>query len=153
MLGIAVFSITVLENPMTIMAAEKTQVEENEVKPYTVNTFNRTVTDSKGNKYSIIGISERAGKQAGVSTSFFIKTYGDGHLTANGYKKTMTASGKVGMNTGANNTLSQRTYSKSGDASGKISSSDSYLYNVSVVTGSHTFSCNGASGSGSSNNY
>lgn len=148
----AVLSLSIFAAPLTAMAEEQVSTEENEIEPRAMINYSRTLTDSIGNKYAVTGVSERVGKQAGVSTSFTIRTYGDGHLTANSYPKTMTVSGRVGMIAGANNTLPQKTYSRSGDASARVSSSDTYIYNVSLVTGSHSFSCNGVSCSGSSSN-
>ena len=107
--------------------------------------------DSKKNKYKVSGHCERVGKQAAVVTSFQISYYQDGKNTADGYTKKMKASGKVALSGGGENNFS-RTFSKPG-AKGTLTASDSYKYNVTLVSGSHSFSCNGGSGSGSSNNY
>lgn len=141
--------------PVTAMAKEQTKAEENEIEPRVMSMYNETKKDSRGNKYSILGISERVGKTASVSTTFSINVYGDGKYTANGYRKIMTASGKVGMiagGSGANNTLPKETYDETGAASARVASADSYIYNVSLVTGSHYFKCNGIECSGSSVN-
>ena len=134
-----------------VMASEKQEISDRAT-AISMTNYLKTVKDSKGNKYSIVGASDRVGKQAAVSTSFAIKYYGDGKTTAIGYTKKMSASAKVGMSGGANNSLS-KSYSKSGAKQATVRAGDTYLYNVTLVSGTHSFSCNGASCKGYSNNY
>lgn len=58
------------------MASEKQEISDRATARSMTN-YLKTVKDSKENKYSIVGASDRVGKQAAVSTSFSIKYYGE----------------------------------------------------------------------------
>lgn len=136
-----------------VMASELKKNDEsvNRVTPKAAVNYSATVKDSSKNKYKVSGHCERVGKQAAVVTSFKISYYYDGKDTADKYTKKMTSSGKVGLSGGGENKFSH-SESKTG-YSGTTKASDSYKYNVTIVSGTHSFSCNGGSGKGSSNNY
>ncbi|MCH1984503.1 hypothetical protein MCG98_18275 [Ruminococcus sp. OA3] len=109
--------------------------------------LSKTVTDNGKNRYSVSAHTSRAGKNAIVSTSFSVSYYYGGTATdkarVNGYTKSLTARAQVALSGGGGNTLGG-SGSKTG-ASGSYSKAQTYLYNISAVSGTHAFSCNGGS--------
>jgi len=101
------------------------------------------VTDYSGNKYYVYGDSSRSGTSASGYTYFSITYYYDGTYGANSYTKTLKALGTVSLSGGGSNSFGG-TVTRTG-GSGSYSPSASYIYNVTYVYVSHSFSCNGAS--------
>ena len=106
-----------------------------------------TVTDNYGNRYYVLGLSSRSGKTATVQTQFEVTYYYGGTAEdvarVNGYTKTLTARGDVSLSGGGANSFGG-TVSRTG-ANNSYKPSQTFIYNVTLVTGTHNFSCQGAS--------
>lgn len=110
------------------------------------SSYTSTVKDSGGNKYYVTGMSTRSSKTANIITSFKVTYYYAGTTAAktkvNNYSKTLKAQGSVKLNGGGSNSLGG-TVKRTGSTS-TYSPKVTYLYNLKLVTGTHYFSCNGA---------
>ncbi len=102
-----------------------------------------TLSDSKGNKYSMSATSVRYTKGGKSCTSFVTSYYYDGTPSSvNGYKKTISVSGAATLSGGGVNNMGTKSDTFSG-ASGSVTVSvDDLLYRVTAVTGTHKMSTN-----------
>lgn len=127
--------------------AESVSVDQGERSTRSTNSASSTVTDNEGNKYSVSGICIRNGKSASVYTGFEVKYYFGGTMKdkerVDNYTKSLKAVGSVTLSGGGRNTIGG-TADKTGK-DGSYKPSQDFLYNVTMVTGTHSFSCNGAS--------
>lgn len=139
------FSLSEDVAAMELDFAEEQDLDENTIQPR--GYYNVTVTDNGKNRYSVYGTTTRAGVNATVTTGFSVSYYYNGtaadQTRVNNYQKSIQASAKVGLSGGGENTLGG-TVVRYG-ASNSYSPGQSYLYNVLLVVGSHSFSCNGGS--------
>ena len=123
--------------------------------PLKVSAASKTVTDQYGNRYYVEGTSHRYTKSALVITSFSVTYYNGGNQQSmdkvNAYPKTLRAKGSVSLAGGGSNTFGDSYVTKTGKFYNH-SSSDSYIYKVTGLNGTHNFSCKGATWSGTSSN-
>lgn len=142
----ALMAITVFTSAIPVMAAN-TESNENEIITTNVSsTANKTVKDNEGNKYGIVCSSTRSGKTATVTTRFSVSYYNGGTAAdkkrVDAYSKSLTAKGAVTfLNLGSGKLGGSTT--KTG-ASNSYAPTQEYLYNVLSVSGTHAFSCKGA---------
>lgn len=127
--------------------AESVSDDQGERSARSTNSASSTVTDNEGNRYSVSGICIRNGKSASVQTSFQVQYYFGGtendKRRVDNYTKSLKAVGTVTLSGGGNNTIGGTEDKKGADGSYKPS--QNFLYNVTMVTGAHSFNCNGAS--------
>jgi hypothetical protein len=133
--------------PATVLAAEAEDVSgESEVAPSS-SSAGGTVTDNHGNRYYVFGLSNRLGKTATVRTEYEVTYYYGGTpadvTRVNAYTKTLTARGEVSLSGGGANSFGG-TVGRTG-AKNSYSPSQTYIYNVTFIGGTHSFSCQGAS--------
>lgn len=124
-----------------------------DIAPLSVISASQTVSDSAGNKFFVVGRSFRSTSNCESSTTFETTFYREGTTTAkaalDAKPKALTAGGTVTMINGASTSYSGSS-SPTG-ASGSYSAySNTLLYYPVLVSGRHSFSCNGASWSGAS---
>lgn len=104
-----------------------------------------TVTDKHGNRYGVTVGCNRGGKTALVSTNFKVDYYYGGTpedvKKVNNYKKVLNAYGVVTLSGGGSNRFGG-TRSVTG-ATYQYQEKGEYIYNVSSLTGHHTFGCEG----------
>lgn len=132
--------------------ANETDISTNETEKESVaasTSFSTTVTDRNNNRYRVTGNIAVSGKTVTVSTSYQVAYIGDGLSldTVNGYTKYLSAVGNVSMLGGATNTVNTGSVARTGN-SNSCSASTNFLYTITSVVGTHTFSCNGGSTTG-----
>lgn len=126
---------------------------KSEIAPLSVTSSSRTVSDSAGNRFFVLGVSYRATDKCRSTTQFETTFYREG--TTDGKKaldakyKLLSASGTVTMCNFASTRYSG-TVSMQGATGYYSKYSDELLYYPILVSGTHSFSCNGASWSGDS---
>jgi hypothetical protein len=152
---ISIFTIIVLAVSMLVptysFAAGTSQAKE--MLPIAKSMYQATnyasgnVKDNGKNKYDVYADCARAAKVASGYTSYSVSYYYGGtqqdKKVVDGYTKSLKASGGVRLSGGGTNTFGG-TVSRTG-ASNSYSPSQTYLYNVTLVSVAHSFSCNGAS--------
>lgn len=143
-LFLTVLLVVSLFVPINVFAAEDKDISE-EVTIQSANASG-TVTDNHGNRYYVSGISNRTGKNASVTTQYQVTYYYGGTkedvTRVDNYKKTLTSRGNVKLLGGGSNTLGGQA-TRTGK-SNKYVPSQTYLYNVTSISSTHGFSCQGA---------
>lgn len=128
-------------------AAQVQKSTEKEINARSAIPVTATVKDNNGNRYGLIAYSIKTGKGAQVSTKFQVDYYYGGTSAdvnrVNSYTKSLTAKGSVNLSGGGSNSFGSKT-SKTGSSYEYITNG-SYIYTVKSLTGTHGFSCNGAS--------
>jgi len=144
---LAVLLLVSLCVPANALSADTVNVTDNVVKRQSTNSDSATVTDNYNNRYYVLGHSTRINKNATVYTGFEVTYYYGGTdedvARVNAYTKSLTASGFVTLSGGGQNSFGG-TVNRTG-ASNSYSPSQTYIYNVTLVSGTHSFSCQGAS--------
>lgn len=102
-----------------------------------------TVSDSKGNRYTMSGTSVQYLKGGKVVTSFSTSYYYDGTASSvQGYIKNISVSGSITLAGGGIHNLGSKSNAFSG-ASGSVSlEKTGLMYSATSVTGTHTISTN-----------
>ncbi|UWP60520.1 hypothetical protein [Ruminococcus gauvreauii] len=135
--------ITML-TPVAVFA-DGNNAQSGEIQPR--SDLGKTVTDRGKNRYYVSAHSSRNGKNVIVQTNFSVSYYYGGTGANKGvvdsYTKNLSVNAQVALHGGGGNTLSGSA-GKTG-ASNSYSKAQTYLYNVSAVSASHGFSCNGGS--------
>lgn len=126
---------------------------KSEIAPLSATTSSRTVSDSAGNKFFVLGVSYRATDKCRSTTSFETTFYSEGTVSAkknlDAKSKTLGAGGTVTMYNFASTQYSGAA-GRTGAAGSYTRYSDQLLYYPISVSGTHSFSCNGASWRGDS---
>ncbi len=126
---------------------------DSDIAPLSVVTASQTVSDSAGNRFFVTGTSYRSTSNCVSTTTFETTFYREGTEEAkrvlDNRAKTLTAAGTVSMVNGASTRYSGSS-SPTGATGSYSKSSDTLLYYPVLVSGTHSFSCNGASWSGAS---
>lgn len=100
-----------------------------------------TLSDSKGNRYSMSATSVRNTYGGKSLTAFTTSYYYDGtNTSANGYKKTISVSGSASLSGGGLNNMGSKSGTYYGSSGSVTVSVDNLLYRLTVVTGTHTMS-------------
>lgn len=140
-----------------VASAAEVEPESETVSPRASSTnASFTVTDTPGNKFYILGYCYTTSSTAASYTGFSTSHYVDGTESAkealDAQYKTLGAGGTVAMINGLNG--ASTTYSgserKNGGSAYTVQQSDALLYTVTNIYGTHSFSFNGGSKSGSS---
>ena len=140
-----------------VASAAEVEPESETVSPRSTSTnANFTVKDTPGNKFYILGYcyttSNAAASYTGFDTTHYVGGTASAEAALNEEYKTIYAGGTVSMVNGLNgaSTTYGGSESKKGKSAYTVQKSDTLLYTVSSIFGTHSFSFNGGSGSGSS---
>lgn len=148
-------TLAMLFSVVVVVSAEEIENDDSSVVARASSTnASYTVTDAKGNRFHVWGMCYDANGKAATYTTFDTAHYIDG--TATGKKvldsmaKTIVSGGTVVMINGIHGASTEYSprrnlYGASNEFTGM---SDSLLYMITNITGSHSFSCNGGSNTG-----
>lgn len=133
--------------PFTCDAAEieepERQVENEQIEPRTTTWV--TKADSDGNQYRLAGTVFRNAGVGQVATSFQVSYYHGGTGAdmdrVNNYPKSCNAYAEVTLQGGGGNSFMKNQELKG--ASGESSATQSFIYTITKITGTHFFACNG----------
>ena len=140
-----------------VASAAEVEPEGETVSPRSTSTnANFTVRDTSGNKFYILGYcyttSSAGASYTGFDTTLYVGGTASAESALNEQYKTVYAGGTVYMVNGLNGASTNYggSESKNGKSAYTVQKSDTLLYTVSSIYGTHSFSFNGGSGNGSS---
>ncbi|MBQ6603479.1 MAG: hypothetical protein IJH99_08780 [Eubacterium sp.] len=142
--------LIVMSMSLSVMAFAEDSTEEDKSEPNRSSYASATISDNDNNQYLVSGSVSYSGKKGSVST-YFKNTYvHDGssatqQLIYNG-TKTLGAHGTVWLSGGGYNdsSLGSISHTVSYTLETTYNPTETFLYNITYIVGSHVFSYNGA---------